>query len=298
MNRAVLCCLLFVFASCMRQGPFVYEHELERRHYAKTDQLNIMCFNIRYDSPKDGQHAWPQRRDFVVEVLEKQQMDILCLQEVLYHQLKFIETKLPHYEVHGVGRKDAFRRGEFVPILYNKDRFAAVRSGHFWLSETPDQAGSKAWNANKPRMVSWVILCDYAQGEHQHLLVLNTHFDHRSILARENSTNLLIEKIQSLAIGMPVVVCGDFNMPSKHELHSRLCKETVPSLNNAHKDYQGVAVGTYHGFTGKSKAEPGFIDWVLLSAAFSVEEANVLVLDKDGQYLSDHHPLTVKLRYR
>jgi len=38
--------------------------------------------------------------------------------------------------------------------MYKTERFELVDSGHYWLSETPEVAGSKSWDSSLPRMVS------------------------------------------------------------------------------------------------------------------------------------------------
>lgn len=46
---------------------------------------------------------------------------------------------------------------------------------------------------------------------HFKLAVFNTHFDHKSELARQNSAVVLLNKAKEL--GLPFVICGNFNCP-------------------------------------------------------------------------------------
>ena len=40
------------------------------------------------------------------------------------------------------------------------------RTGHFWLSETPEVVGSKGWDAALPRVATWVKLTDKTDISH------------------------------------------------------------------------------------------------------------------------------------
>ena len=73
-------------------------------------------------------------------------MDILGTQEVLHNQLEDLKQRLPEYGVIGVGREDGKEKGEYSALWYQKDRFNLLDSGYFWLSETPEVAGSKGWD--------------------------------------------------------------------------------------------------------------------------------------------------------
>jgi hypothetical protein len=76
------------------------------------------------------------------------QLDIVGFQEVLHNQLLDLSALLgPGYGLVGVGRDDGKERGEYAPIFWNKDKFELVRWKTIWLSPTPDQPGSKGWDA-------------------------------------------------------------------------------------------------------------------------------------------------------
>ena len=58
----------------------------------------------------------------------------------------------------GVGRDDGKEAGEMTALYYRADRFERLDDGHFWLSEQPDQPGSKSWDTALTRMATWVKL--------------------------------------------------------------------------------------------------------------------------------------------
>jgi len=76
-----------------------------------------MAFNIRYDEPKYGIHAWPNRQTAVLEMLNDYDVDVFGLQEALDTQLEYIAVNMPQYAWVGRGRQ-AGGGGEYNPIFY------------------------------------------------------------------------------------------------------------------------------------------------------------------------------------
>ena len=68
-------------------------------------QTEIMSFNIRYDTPNDGDNWWELRKDEVVELLKYYKPDFLGIQEAMPNQRKFIADKLKEYAYIGHGRR-------------------------------------------------------------------------------------------------------------------------------------------------------------------------------------------------
>ena len=96
------------------------------------------------------------------------------MQEVLARQYEYLDSVMTDYNSVGVGRTDGAKGGEMNPVFFRKDRFDLVRTKTFWLSETPEVAGTKAWGASLPRIVTWVELSE--KTTHQTLLFLQYPF--------------------------------------------------------------------------------------------------------------------------
>jgi len=90
------------------------------------------------------------------------------------------------------------RKGEFSAVFYNHDRFKKLDGGTFWLSDTPG-ACSFGWDAACRRICSWVKLEELESGEILH--VFNTHFDHKGEVARRESAQLILDKIEKISGG-------------------------------------------------------------------------------------------------
>ncbi len=261
--------------------------------------LSVMSFNIRYDNPDDGAQAWEKRKPLVAAFLKEQAPDIIGFQEALHHQYEQLQHLLSAYNSVGAGRDDGKEKGEYVPVFYRKDKYELLASSHFWLSETPEQAGSKSWGAALPRIVTWLQLKDRNSG--YIFYVFNTHFSHVSAHARNESAVLLLHKIRTIAESAPVILTGDFNAPASERMFT--------SLTNNWEDYdqlsdsRSLTVGTeapmtptFNGFS--TQTTPIAIDHIFVNGFFDAESFTTHEVIKDGTFISDHYPITARLSFR
>lgn len=266
-----------------------------------ANDVRVMSFNIRYGTAKDGENHWDRRKEFLVETIIAYQPDLLGTQETLGFQRDYLAEKLPGYEVLGVGRNDGREDGEMMALYYKKERFEKLDGGHFWLSESPDTAGSKSWDSSLPRMATWVKLRDRRQPNAAPILFLNTHFDHMGKTARLQSAELVRQKIATLGQGCSVVVTGDFNAGEGSEPYQALFGKNedkqspvVDTYRVTHPERKSTE-GTFSGF--KSDATGGArIDWIGTSRDWQIVEAQIDRTSRDGRTPSDHFPITAVLR--
>jgi len=115
--------------------------------------LNIMSFNIRRGTAKDGNNHWIFRRNRVSELLNHYRPDVLGLQEALDFQIAEIRTMLPGYDQAGKGNLGG-SKGLHTAIFYDAVRFVPSAEGTFWFSDTPDIPGSKGWGNIQSRTVN------------------------------------------------------------------------------------------------------------------------------------------------
>ncbi len=261
----------------------------------KAAPLRVMTFNIRYHNRGDGPNAWPLRKKFTLKTITDYQPHILGLQEVLDDQAQDIKRQLPHYAFHGVGRDDGKKRGEYAPVLYRKDRFTLVDSGHFWLSEKPQTPGIVSWDSSQTRMASWVILRDKQNPHAQEIIVLNTHYDHIGQSARNHSSQIIANHLKKIRNQRHVLLLGDFNAKPQSHAHQILIQQL--HLKDAHAHTADQNTGTYHGFTGQSTS--GRIDWILYSGQLSATDSHInKIHNSQHRYPSDHFPVTTLIQYR
>lgn len=262
----------------------------------KPLELNVMTFNIRLDVPSDSLNSWQYRKENAAEMVRMNDVDILGMQEVLLNQMNDLKERLPQYTAIGVGREDGADKGEFSPIFYKKDRFSAIESGTFWVSETPELAGSKGWDASYIRVATWAILKEKATGKE--IFAINTHLDNDGLVARKEGGNLLLKKAEELGKGLPIVLTGDFNDTPQSEAIKNI---TDASKTNHLLDSKTIALKasgtnwTFHNFGRLAESERPLIDYIFVSKQIKVQDYVVLPDTLNGTFVSDHKPVLSKI---
>jgi endonuclease/exonuclease/phosphatase family metal-dependent hydrolase len=253
---------------------------------AQAQTLRVMSFNVRYPAKSDGANVWENRRDLLVDTIRKSAPDIMGTQELFYEQGEYIAGKLPDMAWFGVSRRGN-REDEHMGVFYRKDSLELLKSGNFWLSETPEQPGSISWNMTLPRMVTWGEFRD--KRTDRRFFFYNTHFAHRreDNEARLQSAKLLADRLRKLPAGATVVVSGDFNTDAGTEPYRELTRVAQDSYT-AVSQPKGPA-GTFHGFSGS----PGKsrIDWILFRGQLKPASLETITTSVDGRYPSDHFPV-------
>lgn len=255
--------------------------------------LCVMTFNLRYASSRPP-NAWPQRRPVMRACIEKVQPDLIGTQEGLYAQLKDLAADLPAYAWLGLGR-DGGSRGEFMAVFYRKERFEPLEFDHFWLSDTPNVVASTTWGNSNRRMVTWVKFRD--RPAKREFYFWNTHLDHEIQEAREKGAALIRERVEALNTTLPVLLVGDFNaVAGANPAYDVLVGEgRFTDLWTTARERRNQDISSFHSFRGP---QPGGrrIDWILARGPATVEAAEIVTFQQDGQYPSDHFPVATWLK--
>ena len=228
--------------------------------------MRLVTFNIRNGLAEDGAYAWPLRRSAFLRFLTELEADVLCLQEVLDFQLDEIAAALAGYRFVGVGRDDAQRAGEFVPIFYRG--LELTGSGTIWLSEAPDVPGSIAWGARLPRICTWAEFAGFT--------VANLHLDHESEQARTRGVDLALRTLNA------DIVCGDFNAEAGEA-------SIVAIVSAGYLDLGFAEGGTFNNFRSEASSAPR-IDYVFVKPPMAGSSRVIR-----EPLVSDHWPVVVKL---
>ena len=255
--------------------------------------VRVLSFNIRYNNPGDSIHAWPNRKDYVANLIRFHDADLVGVQEALKEQVDTLAARLPGYGWFGVGRDDGREAGEFSAIFYRESRFEVLEEGTFWLSETPDSAGSTGWDAALPRVVTWGRLQDRTSGET--FFFFNTHFDHRGQEARLESARLIRNRLGEMAGDLPFVLTGDFNTTEDALPYAALTddEDETAALFDAYYATQSPPYGpeaTFHGFV-VTETPGARIDYIFVSEDVRVLRYGALSDQWLGRYPSDHLPV-------
>lgn len=261
--------------------------------YGKAEDkevLKIATFNLRMDTPSDGENAWLHRKDMVNDLIRFYGFDLFGTQEGFTHQLNDI-LRLSDYRFIGVGRDDGKDAGEHCAIFYRSDRFKVLDQGDFWLSEHPEKP-SRGWDGTCcNRICTWGKFEDLKN--HKQFYFFNVHYEYEGDVARRESSNLMISRITSIAGNQPVFLTGDFNaFPTEEPI--RILNDSG-FLNDSYKITKEAPFGpvcTYHGYDSTVKTEER-LDYIWVTDSIQIDKYGVLTNTLYGHTPSDHFPVMV-----
>jgi endonuclease/exonuclease/phosphatase family metal-dependent hydrolase len=276
---------------------------------ADTLKVKVMSFNIlyyRYWGPREV-GSWAARRRMVVDVIANSGAGVTGLQEATFPQIEYLRGKLEDE----LGILVTYREGLPIdktlsnPILYRKDRFEVDDWGTFWFSDTPDEEGSKGWGNRTPRFCTWAHFIETTTGKG--FYVYNAHIDHAVQNSRLRSAALIANRIAHRKhAASPVVLMGDLNAhednpiigffkgASELSIDDKTLKNPMPFVDSFRVVHGAEAdAGTFHGFDKDRKRAK--IDYIFVQKKTEVLDAEVVTLTVEGQYPSDHCPLTATL---
>jgi len=259
-----------------------------------AQSLTVGTFNLRFANPKDAGNLWADRAPVVSSLIQFHEFDVLGTQEGLKSQMEDLEKALPEYQRYGLGRDGGQDEGEHSAIFFKRSKFKLLNKGDFWLSETPDKP-SLGWDATCcNRICSWVYLQDVQSKKKFYFF--NVHYDHQGVVAREESSKLILQKIKDIAKAEPVILTGDFNGDHESSWYKRvatsgLLKDTYTS---AERPYALNASFNSFG-TGSSLKGNAIIDHIFATAGFAVSKWGVLTDTYHGKFPSDHFPVLAKV---
>jgi endonuclease/exonuclease/phosphatase family metal-dependent hydrolase len=265
--------------------------------------LRVMTFNIRGAYwQRDGVNFWPERAALNVSTIQRHAPDLIGFQElqdgnmaVYAQQLANYRWSLgPHY-----GDNAPF---EYPAIAWNPAVLRLCGIGGFWLSTTPLRH-SAAWETACIRSAQWArfqfVSANY--GNAASFLMLNTHLDHISKLARVEGAKLIMDQLASIALPHePLILTGDFNCDPGTPPYHVFTDAGLSDCFLAAGEQDGPDSYTFHGFLGSDrKHKQGWIeriDWVLARGA-AAQHCTIIRDQAPPHYPSDHYPVLADLRF-
>lgn len=220
--------------------------------------MRLLSYNLRNAGIREEavSNSWGCRRDAVVDLITKENPDVLALQEDSSEQLDYLRNALK--ESHSVCLDPAFYEADkaYNAILVRKT-LEVAGAGAFWICGN-GQTQSKIDGSICFRHATFIRL----QKAHVSLLVVNVHLDHSEDAAvKKMEMNAFIDLLSGIA-GVPptkTIVMGDFNTVPKMESHFLLEKFGMRDA----AQLQGSEDGTFSCWTKGSPSDR--IDYIWLS---------------------------------
>lgn len=244
-------------------------------------KIKVMSFNLRYDNERDGINSFSNRFDRVLEVISRENPDIIGFQEVLPSMRDKLRGALTDYCMVSCGRGKNLD-GESMLIGFKADMVEMISCESFWLSLTPKIPGSRYGGDQSgcPRMFTSLLL------KHRDIekpfRFINTHLDHEGENARYLGAVQLVQAISQY--NEKFVLTGDFNaLPDTKEI--KLITSALAYRGAI--DCSAELEPTFHEFGKRTGDKRIKIDYIFTDGkceeAYLVEDAPV-----NGQYYSDH----------
>ncbi len=248
---------------------------------ADADAIRVVTWNILVgdeEGPIWRRHGWSVRKDAIRSALVGTMPDILCVQEALDAQTRWIAGGLPRHHRVGVGRDDGRSGGEHCAIFFDGDRFEELGGGTFWLEEPADSPPIGTLLGPK-RICTWVRLRDRRTAHS--FRVYNIHL-YLTDAAQQDAVRLILGRIARGEAAEPVLVTGDFNAvpdaPCRQlfdEAGLRPCA-IVAGVSPDTPTYQ------FYGISFRS------LDEILVDRSWRVAARRVLDMKPGNTYPSDH----------
>jgi endonuclease/exonuclease/phosphatase family metal-dependent hydrolase len=266
--------------------------------------FRVMTFNIRCDTIDDGPHTWVNRRPLVIQTIRDHDPDLLGVQEATRNQWTAIAAALPPSASFGLAEVTPLEADSDIPAGFVRSaRFEVLESGLFWLSDTPEDAGSITWpNDWGARMCCWARLQD--RKVDRRLIFACTHVD-TNAGGWLPSARVLHTELDRIAAGMAIVLVGDFNCAAGSAAHQYLTASGRyrDAWNEAGLSDEGVE--TFNGFSADTRLpiDEGRsnwnyrIDWILVRGGITCISATSDHRTDGGLFPSDHYPVIAQLEW-
>jgi endonuclease/exonuclease/phosphatase family metal-dependent hydrolase len=293
--------------------------------FADESPISVLSFNVRLSTAKDGENSWANRKNYLLEVVQKSPeqnlaYDFIGTQETVidpreeFNQVLFITSKLSaEYDSIWLSREKTPERGEAMLLLWRKERWRidAADKGTFWLSDTPDVAGSKTdAKAGCPRIVTYGLFHELKNGKEtgKKIYVANTHYDHLSEEARQNAAKQVLNWIANRKEqNTPLIIMGDLNCGEKSptiqymkgnkvKLDGIELKPPVALVDTFRETNPDTTdVGTFNGFRENVNNEK--IDYIFSTKNLKTISAKIIRKKHNGRWYSDHCPVEAVLTW-
>ncbi|MBY0518667.1 MAG: endonuclease/exonuclease/phosphatase family protein [Bacteriovoracaceae bacterium] len=242
--------------------------------------------NIRFDNPKDVENSWTHRRVLLSNILQSHHPAILATQEGREPQLRDLSSLIPNLFL--VDQHREWIEERMYPCLFvDTNIFKIQSSGDFWLSETPDIAGSHSFGSAFPRLCTWMK----ASGFNQNWLFMCTHLDHMEAKTREAQTQVIIKKAKELKHADEyLVLMGDFN-----DSPASRTRELLTNHLNLFDAWSAPEESTHHPFTGHFP-QGQRIDWILADQKDLIQKIYLDKSSRENLWPSDHFPVIAEIR--
>ncbi len=248
-------------------------------------ELKVISFNIRNCDDEKG-NAIEERAPRLNEIISHYDADLIGFQEYTPLWEKHISAYFgDKYEIFNKYRAET--ESESSPILWRKDKFECLKTGYFWLSDTPE-VESRGWDEiyNCFRMCVYVILQE--RNSKKKFTVMNTHFGFGDD-GQIKSVKLIDEYCKKFS-SYATFIIGDFNMKPDAVAYAAMRAKYTDVNAVTDNDLRT----TYHGYNPDiTKNE--HIDYCFVNNQIRPISQKIIDDTVEGMFPSDHYGIYIKM---
>ena len=248
-------------------------------------ELSIINFNIQNKVIYKNYDGGKSAKAFA-NFINKQNLDIICLQELTDSHENRLKTFMPNYHFTGENRfnnKSIWYShfGEKNAIITNLN---IIKTKTYSLSKDLNKIGKRSLLSIFPRIATVTIV----NKDNQNFTVINTHLDHLTNIGRKQEL-IYLKQIIKLNNNYPIILTGDFNLNTENEnfqdfikyMQTKNCK-LVPVEEKTFKPPVNPFKISYNFKTP---------DHIFIPKEFIIESVDVI--DND---FSDHKLVKIKIK--
>lgn len=238
--------------------------------------LKVMTFNIKnnyYHEVVDGRVS--ERLKKIFQIIEKENPDVLGLQEVTEEVKKLITKFFVNYNIIGRSRYNNGKKSDEYNIIMVKKNFPVIDSATYSLGKDIHKVGSKYTLDFFPRICTYVKIA--YKGEK--INIYNTHLDHLLNYNRKRQMKI-IKKLTESIKKEPIIIMGDLNMSRNNKIL---------------KDFLGQEYTNVSDTLNTPTYGRRYIDHILINNRFILKDVYV---DNVKNYPSDHFPIITEVELK
>lgn len=249
-------------------------------------KLKVISFNIRCCDDRN-KNSIAERAPRLAQITSRFNADIIGFQEYRpkweSHIAKYYGDEYDMFLKYRNHTIDV----EASPILWRKDKFECLKTGYFWLSDTPEKE-SRGWDNlyHCYRMCVYVILKE--KETNKTFTVMNTHFGFGD-KGQIKSVNLIYDYAKKISDNKTFIV-GDFNMTPTSPAYAEMIKYFKDVNTATANDLRS----TFHDYKPE-KTKDSHIDYCFIDENITPINQTLITDTVDGKFPSDHYGLFIEI---
>lgn len=243
--------------------------------------MKIVSFNLHGAQVDRDGHGLSQRINRLKEILVPKKADIYFFQECIKDMFNAMrDTFKENYIVYNS------YMGDFMDttVLWNKEKYTCIKTGYFWLSDTPEEY-SRSWD-NFYRYCCYVSLKEKATGKC--FTCVSVHVGLREE-TQQNSVKAICDYATKIT-EFPTIIAGTFNAKPDSNAYNTMCEKYVDVNSVTAKDYSV----TYHKFEPELWADD-HVDYCFVSK--DIKPVSYRIINDRYPQIKGKYPVKYKHRY-